>query len=51
VNSERLKKDKPTAIRDGDEVAFGPCSKFKYIFYTEDTSTHPLKKMRTDRHV
>jgi hypothetical protein len=51
VNSERLKKDKSTTIRDGDEVAFGPGSSFKYIFYTEDTSSNPLKKKRLDGHV
>jgi hypothetical protein len=48
LNSERLKKDKPATIKNGDEVAFGPGSNFKYIFYAEDISTNPYKKMRLD---
>ncbi|XP_021917544.1 E3 ubiquitin-protein ligase rnf8-like isoform X2 [Zootermopsis nevadensis] len=51
VNGKKLMQDRPTTLRDGDEVAFGPRTNFRYIFYTEDISTNPLKKIRLDGEV
>lgn len=48
VNNERLEKDKPSLITDGDMIAFDNGNHFKYVFYTKDVSTNSTKKMRRD---
>jgi pSer/pThr/pTyr-binding forkhead associated (FHA) protein len=50
VNHKRLEKDKPSQIREGDEISFGLTtgSSFKYMFYTKGIVMPPAKKMRLD---
>lgn len=51
MNNERLERDKPSLITDGDTVAFDNGNHFKYVFFTKDVSTNSTKKIRLDENL
>jgi hypothetical protein len=51
VNNERLEKDKPCLLTDGDTIALANGCHFKYVFYTKDVPTNSSKKIRLDENV
>lgn len=51
VNNERLERDKPSPITDGDMIAFDNGNHFKYVFFTKDVSANSTKKIRLDENL
>ncbi|KAJ4443515.1 hypothetical protein ANN_05187 [Periplaneta americana] len=45
LNKRKLEKDKPTTLKDGDQIEF---STYNFTFYTKDTYSPCNKKMRLD---